>query len=242
MKNKPIIFSHRGNTEKFVENTIEASQQHIREGAQGLEIDVRACGSGELVVFHDFSLKRMYNRPGFVGRTQLSDLRAMPYFHRGTESKYQILTLDEYLDHFKDQHPINIDAKTIHFFDFEFADKLISIIKNHNLTETVWISCFNPFLLQIIKLKSNEIKTGYLFQRSPFLHTTYDLGVFTDAWHPSFELLNKNFVRTARKRKKEIYVWTANDESSLKNSVELGVDGIITDDVVSAKKLLDTYF
>ena len=188
MNKQPLIFSHRGDRNNSVENTIEACELAITNGAAGLEIDIRQTGSGEIVVFHDFSLRRMFDIPGYVGRTTLQDLLKMPYKTSDTaKNPLYIDTLDHFLEHFKNRLPINLDAKTIHFFDFKFAEKIIAILKHHHLFDSVWISCFNPFLLQILKLKEPKVRTGYLFQRVPWLHTSYDLITWTDAWHPTLK-------------------------------------------------------
>ena len=229
--NKPLIISHRGETKNFVENTIAASEKAIELGATGLEIDVRQCGSGEIVVFHDFSLKRMFNKNGYVGRTEYNILKNYNYIKNGKETNYTIDLLDEFLDKFKNSIRINLDAKTIHFFDFKFADQLNSIINNHHLFHSIWISCFNPFLLQILKLKNNKIQTGYLFQRTAWLHTFYDKFCYTDAWHPHINLINDNFVKRAKSHGKKLYVWTVNTQIDLKQIMKKSIDGIITDDV-----------
>ena len=236
MKNKPLIISHRGDTKIAPENTILSSEVDLKQGANALEIDVRECGSGEIVVFHDFSVKRMFNKPGYVGRIPLSELKTYPYIHSSVKDQY-INTLDEFLDKFKNTVPINLDAKTIHFFDFKFADKLLSIIKNHNLSDSIWISCFNPFLLQILKFKNKNIQTGYLFQTMSWMHTTYDHFVLTDAWHPHFNQLNERLVRKAKKYKKKLFVWTVNEVPDLHRIKNFPVDGIITDQVVRINKI-----
>ncbi len=231
-----MIIAHRGDRKYRVENTIPAFEHALEQGATGLEVDVRACGSGEIVVFHDFSLKRMFNLPGYVGKTKLQQIRKYPYI--SSDPPVYIDTLDAFLDRFKGTVPINLDAKTIHFFDFAFADKLISILRNHDMFDTVWISCFNPFLLQILKLKSRKIRTGYLFQRTTWLHTTYDLITQADAWHPHFRVLNKWLVNRAKKSGKELYVWTVNDREIIKRVMAFPVNGLITDDVVLLKREL----
>ena len=229
MDKRPLIIAHRGDRKNHIENTIPAFESALDQGATGLELDVRACGSGEIVVFHDFSLKRMFNVPGYVGKTKLAQLRKISY-HTSKPPAY-IDTLDAFLDRFKGTVPINLDAKTIHFFDFTFADKLIGIIRNHNVFDSVWISCFNPFLLQILKLKSKRIRTGYLFQRTTWLHTTYDLITLADAWHPHHRVLTDWLVERAEKNGKELYVWTVNDPEVVKRVSKFPVRGLITDDV-----------
>ena len=238
MENRPLIISHRGETQQYVENTITAAEKAIELGATGLEIDVRQCGSGEIVVFHDFSLKRMFNKNGYVGRTNYDDLKNCNYLKNGEFTEYTIDLLDEFLQKFKNTIRINLDAKTIHFFDFQFADQLISIIKNHHLFHSIWISCFNPFLLQILKLKSKNIQTGYLFHKTAWLHTFYDKICYTDAWHPHHNIVTNKFVDRAKSLSKKIYVWTVNDIDTILKIKDKSIDGIITDDV---KLVVDSF-
>jgi glycerophosphoryl diester phosphodiesterase len=233
MADTPLIISHRGNGFQVIENTIEACERALHNGAQALEIDIRQCATGEIVVFHDFSLKRMLGRSGYVGRTPLSVLKS---YHQ-KNSNHTIDTLDELLDKFKNRIPINLDAKTIHFFDFKFADKILAIINNHGLFETIWVSCFNPFLLQILKLKSKKIKTGYLFQRLSWLHSNYDRITWSDAWHPHYSIVNDYLVERAKKNRKELYVWTVNNWQIYQKIKAYPVTGIITDDVVTMKEI-----
>jgi glycerophosphoryl diester phosphodiesterase len=240
MKNNPLIISHRGDTTQHIENTISAAEDAIKIGATGLEIDVRQCGSGEIVVFHDFSLRRMFNKNGYVGRTNFSELKHFNYIRNGVQTEHTIDLLEEFFQKLKNTIKINLDAKTIHFFDFQFADKLISIINNHNLIQSVWISCFNPFLLQILKIKNKNIKTGYLFQRTAWLHTAYDQIVYTDAWHPHINLIKNKFKNKALRLRKKIYVWTVNDIETVNKLKDFSIDGIITDNVKLVKLTLDS--
>jgi glycerophosphoryl diester phosphodiesterase len=236
---QPLIITHRGDLQHGIENTIPAVASALLTGATGIEIDVRQTASGEVVVFHDFSLRRMFERPGYIGKTPYSDLSKIPYKSASDQANYYIDTLDAFLERFGSTVPINLDAKTIHFFDFKFADKLDGILRNHKLIDSVWISCFNPFLLQILKLQNRNIRTGYLFQRVPWLHTSYDLITYTDAWHPNHRILNEKLVSKAQRNAKELYVWTVNEEEVIRRVLTFPIDGIITDDVKLVKKVIE---
>ena len=47
------VFAHRGCTEGFSENTLEAFAEAKRLGADGVELDVRLTSDGALAVHHD---------------------------------------------------------------------------------------------------------------------------------------------------------------------------------------------
>ena len=183
----------------------------------------------------------MFNRPGFLGKSSLAELQTVPYVNNINDTEYYIDTLDSFLDRFGKSYPINLDAKTIHFFDFKFADKITAIIRNHNLFDPVWISCFNPFLLQILKIKDKNIRTGYLFQRTTWIHTTYDLISYTDAWHSNYRVLTKGLVKKAKRNGKKIFVWTVNEDEIINKVLQFPIDGIITDNVPRVKYWLDKH-
>src|SRR5271154_1145471 len=47
------VFAHRGCTEGFTENTVDAFAEARRLGADGVELDVRLTADGALAVHHD---------------------------------------------------------------------------------------------------------------------------------------------------------------------------------------------
>jgi glycerophosphoryl diester phosphodiesterase len=104
--------------------------------------------------------------------------------------------------------------------------------------DSVWISCFNPFLLQLLKLKDKNIRTGYLFQRMTWMHTLYEIITLSDAWYPPYRVLTKNLINKAKKYAKQLYVWTVNDTEILEKVLEYPVDGIISDEVTSMKNYI----
>ncbi len=133
MNRQPLIIAHRGDRKNSVENTIDACEKALAAGANALEIDIRQTGTGEIVVFHDFSLKRMFNKSGYIGRTSMDTLKTYPYVKiPDHESPKYLETLDEFFEQFKNRIPINLDAKTIHFFDVKFIGMRLKIIISWN--------------------------------------------------------------------------------------------------------------
>src|SRR5262245_65555289 len=55
---RPLVFAHRGGAALARENTIDAFDNGLQLGADGLELDVRLSRDGDVVVHHDRTLDR----------------------------------------------------------------------------------------------------------------------------------------------------------------------------------------
>ena len=55
-----IVIAHRGFSSRYPENTLPAIRAAIQLGVDMVEIDVQQTRDGELVVFHDYRLDRIY--------------------------------------------------------------------------------------------------------------------------------------------------------------------------------------
>src|SRR5262245_10150749 len=88
------------------ENTIAAFERGIAEGADAIELDVRICKSGELVVFHDPDFKRMANDARTVADTPYSEMPAIG-----------VPLLSDVLEHFAGKAVVNVEIK------YDFVDR-----------------------------------------------------------------------------------------------------------------------
>src|SRR5438093_12725949 len=63
---RPLVFAHRGGSALAPENTIQAFDNGLRLGADGIELDVRLSRDGIVVVHHDRTLERTTGLSGPV--------------------------------------------------------------------------------------------------------------------------------------------------------------------------------
>lgn len=70
----PLILGHRGAPREAPENTLASLRRALELGLDGVEYDVRACASGDPVVFHDETLLRTTGAPGRIGELDLREL------------------------------------------------------------------------------------------------------------------------------------------------------------------------
>lgn len=205
----PYLISHRGRAgHALVENTIEACETALEQGANGLEVDVQLCGSGELIVFHDFSLKRFFNKRRFTWSTPLRELRVLS--RNETETPFYIPTLNEFIEHFKGTVPVNLDAKVFIPFFGPLAKYLVRSIKASGFRSQFWVSSFNPFFLRMVKHNGMDIQTGFLFSRFDLLRKWSEPLWHSDFWHPKAHLVDDAFMELARTHDKKVFTWTVN--------------------------------
>ena len=74
----PIIFAHRGANHFSPENSLGAFEKAVELGCDGIELDVRLCGSGEVVVFHDRSTYRMTGHHGNIHKGRQHNAKYKP--------------------------------------------------------------------------------------------------------------------------------------------------------------------
>ncbi|WP_336364564.1 glycerophosphodiester phosphodiesterase [Halalkalicoccus salilacus] len=103
------VTAHRGFGDRYPENTVEAVTQ-ASEDADAVEIDVRRCGSGELVVTHYDHLALVTDGHGDVN--ELSAAEVTSFTIEG--SSECIPRLDAVLDAIPPHTDINIELKELH--------------------------------------------------------------------------------------------------------------------------------
>ena len=56
------VWAHRGASGYRPENTLEAFELAIRQGADGIELDVHTSADGELIVMHEFITFQLWQK------------------------------------------------------------------------------------------------------------------------------------------------------------------------------------
>jgi glycerophosphoryl diester phosphodiesterase len=221
---KPLKIGHRGAKNHVAENTIESIAKALEIGVDGIEIDVHQCASGELVVFHDFTLDRMTNGSGEISKFTLTELQELK-----VDDQFSIPTLEEVLNHIDKKCLLNIELK-----GKNTAMKTCEIVKhyiNHHgwTTEDFIISSFQQHELEDVFKTNTSLRLGVLTKASvsdalEFAHT-----INAYALHPNFALLSKGNVTLAQNEGYKVIAWTVNDYETIERMRSYGVDAIISD-------------
>ncbi|MFB6165308.1 MAG: glycerophosphodiester phosphodiesterase [Haloarculaceae archaeon] len=213
------IIGHRGCADQCPENTVAAVKRSARY-VDAVEVDVRRCGSGELVVFHDETVDRLTDGSGTVADLTLSELQSLEVMDSGES----IPQLADVLEAF----PADVRAQ-LELKDTDIARDLKRVVAGYDLDVTV--SSFEPAALAGVHDLTWNVPTGYLFEADPRdgLETAIELGC--DVVHPHYDLcLDTDVVDTAHDRGLSVIAWkAARTETEIEHLRAAGVDGVTAD-------------
>lgn len=220
-----IKVGHRGAMGYEPENTLLSFQKAIDVGADMIELDVRACQSGELVVIHDDMVDKTTNGKGKVKYKTLTELKSLK-----TEKGERIPTLTEVLDFTDKKIKLNIELK-----GRNTAFKACRIIQRY-VEEKGWsyddfiVSSFHRAELWAVKFIDKDIKIGVLSEVVPpikfmsFVKTIKPYSV-----NVPVNRIDKDFVEKAHKNNFKVFVFAANDSGEIEKAKEIGADYICSD-------------
>jgi len=215
----PLIFGHRGSSKREPENTMRAIQAAIKEGADGVEFDVRITKDREIVIIHDAMVNRTSNSQGRVKNFNYSELLVFD-FGKGEK----IPLLKDVLEKYGNKYWLNIEIK-----ETGFEGELVEMLRELKITEKVVISSFKKIALKTIAKLTSDIPLAYLFNKPMNNFTKLQKLNFTSI-HPGKLLVNKQLMKAAGNANLKVRVWTVDDFKEAKRLAKLGVDGIITND------------
>ncbi|CAH1224106.1 Glycerophosphodiester phosphodiesterase [Paenibacillus allorhizoplanae] len=238
-----LVIAHRGAKGEAPENTLGAFRLGIEQGCDAIELDVHLSKDGEIIVIHDFTIDRTTDRKGVVHEMTLSELKQADA-GRWFSSQYEgerIPTLEEVFDLVPPEVMINVEIKDS--YDRKLEPALAELMKRKDRVHNVVVSSFDHKSLLFLKLLLPEAKIGLLYEINPGSHAglATGFGVPVYSLHPNFKRINREDIRDALSKGIQVYPWTINDEKKMKQAIEKGASGIITDFPGKLRKILTAW-
>ncbi len=219
-----LKIGHRGAKGFVAENTLESFQKALDLGVDAIELDVHVCASGELVVFHDFTVDRMTNGSGEVHKLTLTQLKKLK-----VSSKLEIPTLSEVFDLIDRKCWVNVELK-----GHETAQPTVELIEKY-IKEKGWqyddfiVSSFQKEELEKVYALNPNINLGILTQASVEQALEWADQLSAKAIHPHFSLLTEENCMEAQEKGYQIFTWTVNHEEDIHRLQHYKINGIISD-------------
>ena len=222
----PIAFAHRGGNTVAPENTLAAFEHAVSLGYRYLETDVHLTTDGVLVAFHDADLKRTCGIDARIG-----DMSAADVSTARVDAEYEIPLMSELFELFPDAR-FNIDAKSD-----DAVEPLTRLVTEHAALDRVCLASFSLRSLRrmraalggrlITNMAPTEVAALRVVGR-PIGRSTRCAQVPTS--RGPIRVVDERFVAAAHRCGSPVHVWTINDRDEMTRLLDLGVDGIMTDD------------
>ena len=232
----PIAFAHRGGTSAAPENTLRAFDDAVTLGYRYVETDVHSTRDGRLVAFHDNDLQRTCGKPWRIEETDWSTLSTARI--DGTDP---IPLLEDLLTSWPNLR-INIDCKSD-----AAMQPLIDTIRRTHCLDRICVGSFSDKRLRHIR---SELGTGLCTSMGPQEVIRLVLGSTTGIpFSPSrhaliaqvpvrqgpIPVVTHRSIARAHRLGLQIHVWTIDDPLQIGQLLDMGVDGVMSDDTRALK-------
>ena len=246
---RPLVIAHQGGDGVWPGDTMFAFENAVKIGADVLEMDAHITKDGQIVLMHDERVDRTTNGTGLIEDLTLDQLKQLdgaykwsndggntfPYRGRGI----LVPTLEELFQKFPQmRYVIEIKLTT------NPIDKpLCALIRQYNMQDKVVIASFHDGAMQNFRATCPEVATsasrgevtkivllgkiflsGLVAPQYESIQPPYD-----PAESKNIPIMTRRFIRESHAKNLAVEPWTVNDPELMKQYIEWGVDGIMTD-------------
>ncbi|MEB2311321.1 MAG: glycerophosphodiester phosphodiesterase [Sorangiineae bacterium] len=229
-ESRPLVLGHRGARHAAPENTLGAFELAAREGADGVELDVRLDGDGRVIVLHDRTLERVSvtRDPRDV---ELLGARELGALELGGGERVPLLA--EVLDWAAlRERRLNIELK----HDVSDRAALVrgvvwQLARRRDAAERVLLSSFHAGIVWQLSRALPTLPVAWLVHQGQRLarHARFSSLLGASGVNLEHVLITGRLVRRLRAQGVLVGTWTINDGVEARRVARLGVDAIITD-------------
>lgn len=249
-----VDVAHRGSSGGSPENTVAAVELALDQRASFVEVDVQRSADGELVIMHDTTLARTTDvEEVFPGRApwNVSDftLEELQRLDAGSwfAEKYAgepVPTLREVVEAIGTRAGLLLELKSPALYpgiEAEIDKELRSIpgylpaaLTSGNLV----VQSFDHGSMRAYDDLAPEVPVGLLFGYRPSEAELDAAAGWAEQVNPSYRVTDRALVESVHERGMTISVYTLNTGRLMREYIDLGVDGIITDYPVVLRDIL----
>ncbi|WP_194422407.1 glycerophosphodiester phosphodiesterase family protein [Microbacterium abyssi] len=235
----PRVLAHRGlivgdgEVPSVWENTAGAFAAAHAIGVEYVETDCQVTADGDVVLFHDETLSRLFGDDRRVDEVRTVELAELLAPHGG------LLTVSEMLEHFPDTR-FNIDVKTdaataplgrviaphahrvlLTSFSDARRRRAVDAVMDAGAAIRPATSAGRTSMIRARLLTALRLSPGRVLRDLDALQIPERYG--------AVRALTPALVRAAHRHGVEVHVWTVNDPIEMRRLVAAGVDGVVTD-------------
>lgn len=226
------IIGHRGGGGGHIpENSISSIKQAITYGAEYVEIDIQRTYDGNYILNHDNTFNRMAGNKNRAQDLTLIEIKKLDigYKYPGYIGE-RVPTLEEVLDTTKNKIGIYLELKGVSA-DTKMADDVVKLIKERDMLDQIVFMSLDYNLVNYIETTYPNAETGYIYYLAVGDSSSFNADVII----MEESMINNSTLTNLYFSGKLPVVWTVNEMTLLEKYIEMGLYGVITDNVKESK-------
>jgi glycerophosphoryl diester phosphodiesterase len=229
---RPLVISHRTNMGTMPENSLAGIQAALRDGVDGVEIDVRATADGVPVLLHDATIERTAGDPREVSDVTLAELREVRLHEAPAgRASERVPTLTEALAAVGGRAILVVEVKQA-----GIEEAVAREIQAADAERWCWIWAFDPAVADAcravlpgvpVALNSGR-DSGERYGYGSAVQAALERGL--RAVSLDHRLVDRERVEEAHRAGLHVYTWSVNEPGDVTRVLKAGVDAICGDD------------
>ena len=246
---RTLVIAHQGGEGVWPGDTLFAFEKAVEIGSDVLEMDAHITKDGQIVLMHDETVDDTTDGTGLIEDLTLDELKqldaaydwstdeGMTFAYRG--QGIQVPTLNEVFEKFPQMHFVIEIKLTQNPIDKPLCD----LIRQHKMQDKVLVASFHDVAMKNFRATCPEVATSasrtevrnYVLLGKAFLwgFILPDYQTIQPPYDPEDSLgitiMTERFIRESHAKNIRVEPWTVNDPALMKQYIEWGADGIITD-------------
>ncbi len=234
---KVLVIAHRGAYSEALENSMEGFKTAIELKVDYIEFDVHKTLDGIPVIIHDENTLRVTGYDGIVKNLTLKELRRL-----NLSNGEKIPTLQEVIQVAKGKIKLLCELK-----GKGTALNVVKILREKDMIDSTIIQSF--YVEELLEVKNIEpnLKLGLIVpimeeylpewaQRKNMIHEV--LSFKFEYLITRFKNVNKKFINYSHQNNLKILVYPVNSKIITKRYINMGVDGLIVNNISQTKAIL----
>jgi glycerophosphoryl diester phosphodiesterase len=245
----PLVIAHQGGDGVWPGDTMYAYENAVKIGADVLEMDAHITKDGQIVLMHDEKVDRTTDGSGLIEDLTLPELKQLDAAYKWSNDdgktfpyrgqRIQVPTLEELFQKFPQMRYVIEIKLTQNPIDKPLCD----LIRQYSMQDKVVIASFHDEAMQSFRKTCPEVATsasrgevtkfvllskvllsGLVAPQYQSIQPPYD-----PSESMNIPIMTKRFIHEAHAKNVAVEPWTVDDPQLIKQYIEWGVDGIMTD-------------
>jgi len=245
----PLVIAHQGGDGIWPGDTMYAFEKAVEIGADVLEMDAHITKDNQIVLMHDEKVDRTTNGKGLIEDLTVAELKQLDAAYQWSNDGdktfpfrgqgIQVSTLEELFQKFPQMRYVIEIKLTENPIDKPLCD----LIRKHNLQNKVVVASFHDEAMQNFRTTCPEVATSASrgeVTKFVLLGKVFLSGLVAPQYQsiqPPYDpsesmnipIMTRRFIREAHAKNVAVEPWTVDDPALMKQYIEWGVDGIMTD-------------